>query len=59
MIKSLFSSSGDISMKRFLAIILIIAGIVFLFIHPDQPGSGGVMIGTGGGLMGVAAFTHS
>lgn len=59
MIKSLFSTSGDVSMKRFLALILVICGVVFLFLYPDQPGSGGVMIGAGSGLMGVAAFTKS
>lgn len=58
-LKELFSGpKGEISSKRVLAFLLIIAGIVYAFVRPD-PAMCGILIGGGCTLLGVQAVTGS
>lgn len=56
-ITSMFSGpAGNISSKRVMAVILILAGIVYAFIKAD-PAMCGILIGGGVGLLGVQAVS--
>jgi len=56
--KSLFSSEGEVSSKRVLAFMLIIAGIIYAFIKSD-PVMCSILIGAGTTLLGVMAITKT
>jgi hypothetical protein len=57
--RSMFSGpEGEISMKRFTAVALIIAGIVKAFLSDDVAMMAG-LIGAGSAILGVAAITKS
>jgi hypothetical protein len=58
-VKSLFSTSSDASMKRWMACSLITNGIIFIYLHPDQAAGASALIIPGCALLGVAAFTKS
>lgn len=57
--RSMFSGpEGEVSMKRFSAVVLILAGIVKAFISSDVAMAMG-LIGCGSAILGVAAITKS
>jgi hypothetical protein len=58
-LKTLFSISGDASMKRWMSFLLIVSGVVFIFLYPKEPASATALIMPGCALLGVAAITKS
>lgn len=57
-IKELFSTEGEVSSKRLLAFMLIVAGIIYAFVKSD-PVMCGVLIGAGTAILGVQAITKT
>jgi len=51
--------NGDTSSKRVSAFLLIVSGIVFAFLNPTESVMAGVLIGSGTGILGVAAITKT
>jgi len=56
--KSMFTSKGEISSKRFLAFCLILSGIIYAFFKSD-PAMCSILIGAGTALLGVMAITKT
>lgn len=57
--RSMFSGpEGEISMKRFAAVVLIVSGVVKAFVSDDVAMAMG-LIGAGTAILGVAAITKS
>lgn len=57
-LKSLFSNEGEVSSKRVLSFLLIIAGIVYAFVKSD-PTMCSILIGAGTLTLGVQALTKT